>query len=151
MATTIIVAAIASICEKYNISEEQFSLATKVIANGRKAFYIVESLSTPGQEYCVEWNDKHRCLQCKPHNSEACKASANGLQCWHKRAALAVEEYEQAKVRARRQQEQAEVEATKEYQFEQLLRELEDTLSALDAIAEDSDERDALRSCGILV
>jgi hypothetical protein len=98
MAITIILATIESICKKYNITPEQFSLATKVIANGRKAFYIVESLSSPRQEYRIEWNNEHHCLQCKPHNGEACKASAHCLQCWHKRAALAVEEYEQAKV-----------------------------------------------------
>ncbi len=111
---------IAALCSKHNITEEQFSNATKVIANGRKAFYIVESLSAPGQEYRVEWNDEYHCLQCLPHNGEACKASANGLQCWHKRAALAVEEHEQAKVRARRKLEQAEIEATPQYQAEQL-------------------------------
>jgi hypothetical protein len=48
MATTIILATIASICTKYHITPEQFDKATKVIANGRKAFYIVESFSTPG-------------------------------------------------------------------------------------------------------
>jgi len=40
--------------------------------------------------------------------------------------------------------EQAEVEATEEYQLENLLKELEDILDALDAIAQEADERDAL-------
>src|SRR6266571_9170188 len=118
---TLIIATIASICSKYNITPEQFDRATKVIANGRKAFYIVESLSTPGQEYKVEWNDEYKCLQCKPHNGEACPASANGLQCWHKRSALANQEHYKATEQARRQQEQATVEAKQEYQFEQCM------------------------------
>jgi hypothetical protein len=132
MATTIIVVAIAAICSKYNITPEQFDKATKVIANGRKAFYIVESLSTPGQEYRVEWNDEHQALQCKPHNGLACKASVNGLQCWHKRAALAVEEHEQAKMRARRQAEQVEIEATKAYRLERMMYELEASQAVAD-------------------
>ena len=145
MAITIAIVTIAAICSKYNISEEQFSKATKVIANGRKAFYIVESLSTPGQEYRVEWNTEHHCLQCKPHNGEACKASANGRQCWHKRASLAVEEYERAKVRAQRQQEQAEVEATEDYQFEQAVATLTDAMEGLERIAREMDEREQSR------
>lgn len=140
MATTLILITIESICKKYNITPEQFSLATKIVANGRKAFYIVESASVPGQEYRVEWNNEHYCLQCRPHKGKVCKASEYGLQCWHKRAALAVEEYEQARVRAQRRQEQASIEATKEYQFEQLFRDLEDALANLDRIAAKADE-----------
>jgi NTP pyrophosphatase (non-canonical NTP hydrolase) len=49
----------------------------------------------------------------------------------------------------RRLTEQAEVEATEEYQLEQLLKELEDILDALDAIAQEADERDALRLAGL--
>ena len=47
--------------------------------------------------------------------------------------------------RAQRQAEQAAIEATKEYQFEQLLRELEDALDNLDRIARESDEREQSR------
>jgi hypothetical protein len=152
MATTLILITIASFCEKYSITPEQFDKATKVIANGRKAFYIVESLSTPGQEYRVEWNDVFHCLQCLPHNGEACKASAYGHQCWHKRAALAVEEHEQAKARAQRLQEQAEVESTKEYQFEQAIHEFEQAMSKFEQytaefnlIIEEADKREQSR------
>ncbi len=45
--------------------------------------------------------------------------------------------------------EQAEIEATPEYRFEQLLYTLETSLDALDRIAEQSDEREALRSAGL--
>lgn len=144
MATTIIVATIAAICSKYNISEAQFSKATYCESNG-KGFYIVESASVPGQEYRVEWNDEHQCLQCKPHNGPACKASANGVPCWHKRAALAAEERFKATERSRRLNEQAREEATSEYAWEQYFRDLEDALDALDAIAQESDRRAALQ------
>jgi hypothetical protein len=42
--------------------------------------------------------------------------------------------------------EQATVEATEEYQFEQLFRDMEDVLDTLDAIAAESDLRAAQRS-----
>ena len=122
---------------------EQFSKATKVIANGRKAFYIVESLSVPGQEYRVEWNDEHHCLQCLPHTGEACPASKNGLQCWHKRAALAAEEHYRQEQAERRQSEQAEAESDPMYEIEQAFRDLEDSLDAVDRIFEAMDKRDA--------
>ncbi len=128
MAITIIVATIASICAKYHITEEQFSKATYCTSNG-KGFYLVESASTPGQEYRIEWNDEYQCLQCKPHNGEACKASVNGLGCWHKRAALANQEHYKATETARRQREQVEVERSQAYRLERAMHELE-TLQA---------------------
>jgi molecular chaperone GrpE (heat shock protein) len=107
-------------------------------------FYIVESQTEAGKESRVEYNRQYKALSC------TCKAGENGVPCWHKRAAMAAEEHYKATQRVQRANEQAEVEVTKEYQFEQLLRELEDTLDALDALAAESDERDALRSSGVL-
>jgi len=52
-------------------------------------------------------------------------------------------------IRRERLNEQAEVEATEEYQLEQLLKELEDRRYALDAIAQEADERDTLRRAGL--
>jgi hypothetical protein len=138
---TIIVATIASICAKYLISQEQFDLATKVIATGRKAFYIVESLSTPGQEYRVEWNDEHHCLQCLPHNGEACPASKNGVPCWHKRCAMANKEHFKAEQAARRQREQVEAESDPSYEIEHLFAELDRIFEKLDEIAAESDRK----------
>ncbi len=145
MATVVAIVSIVTLCKKHHISREQFDLCTKVIANGVKAFYLVESASVPGQCYRVEWNDEHHCLQCLPHNGEACKASANGVPCWHKRAALANEEYFKAEQAARRKAEQAEIEATPEYQLEQAFRELEEALDKLDEIAAESDRREQAR------
>ena len=147
MTTTIIIATITSIAAKYNITPEQFSKAMRIIdCNRNKVFYQVESQSDPTIDpYHVEFNDQFHCLTC------TCKAGQQGIPCWHKRAALAAEEHYKQAQRRERLQEQAEVEATKLYQFEQLFRELEDALAALDRIAEEADERDALRSCGVLI
>lgn len=66
-------------------------------------------------------------------------------------AALAAHEYYKATEQARRQAEQATVEASAEFQIEVALHDLETSLTAIDRIFEAMDERDALRSCGILV
>jgi hypothetical protein len=146
MITTIIIATIATISAKYNITLEQFDKATRIIdCNRNKVFYLVESQTDPTIDpYHVEFNDQFRCLTC------TCKAGQQGIPCWHKRAALAAEEHYKRAQRRERLNEQARIEATKEYQLEQLFRDLEDALDALDRIAEEADEREALRSCGLL-
>src|SRR6266568_3379348 len=118
----------STLCEKYHLTIEQLSAGTHVVLNGTQHCVIVESASVPGQEYKIIWNSEYKVLQCTAHNGEACKASANGKQCYHKRVALAVIELE----KAQSIREQAEIEATPEYQFEQLFRDLEDALNALD-------------------
>jgi hypothetical protein len=147
MTTTIIIVTIATICAKYNIAPEQFDKAMRIIdCNRNKVFYQVESQSDPTIEpYHVEWNDQFHCFSCN------CKAGQEGIPCWHKRAALAAEEHYKQQVRRERQVEQAAVEATEEYQLDQLFHELETALNALDKIAEESDERDALRAAGLNV
>jgi hypothetical protein len=144
MATTITP---STLCEKYSITPEQLSAGTHIVLNGTEHAVIVESASVPGQSYKVIWNGQYRVLQCTAHNGEPCKASASGKQCYHKRVAMAVIELEKAEAR----REQAEIEAQEYYRFEQAMHELETILDKLDEIALESDERDALRSCGILV
>jgi hypothetical protein len=93
-------------------------------------------IPVPGQEYKIIWNHEHRCMQCLPFNDgPVCKASESGKGCWHRRAALAVLELEKAEALRERQREQAQVEATPQYQLDQLFRELEDALEALDRMA----------------
>jgi hypothetical protein len=116
MATTIIIVTIASICAKYRIDEAQFSKATHCTSNGTNHYYIVESASEPGLEYHVRYSKKYNALSC------TCKASDNGNGCWHRRASLASEEHFKAMQRARRLNEQAEVEASPQYQAEQFER-----------------------------
>ncbi len=131
----------STICEKYNLTIEQLSAGTHIVLNGTQHCVIVESSSVPGQEYKIIWNSLYKVLQCTVHNGVPCKASANGKQCYHKRVALAVIELE----KAQSIREQAEIEATPEYQFEQLFRDLEDALNALDRIAEEANEREKAR------
>jgi hypothetical protein len=144
MQTTTQVTTPTTIAQKYRITIEQLSSATHVVV-GTQHCVIVESSSVPGQEYKIIWNSTHKCLQCTAHNGEACLASTNGKQCYHLRAALALLELERAWVRRGRQAEQAAIEATKEYQFEQIFRDLEDALANLDRIATEADEREQSR------
>lgn len=51
--------------------------------------------------------------------------------------------------REQSRQEQARIESTKEYQFEQALYSLETSLAALDRIKEESQEREAMRAAGL--
>jgi chaperonin cofactor prefoldin len=50
---------------------------------------------------------------------------------------------------AQARNEQRAIEATREYQTEQSLHDLENALNALDRIAEEADEREALQSAGL--
>jgi hypothetical protein len=133
-----LIAAIATIAAKYNVTLEQMDKATHCSTNGEH-FYIVESQSEPNKEYHVKYNSQYNAPSC------TCKAGTNGRGCWHKRAALAAEEYFKATERARRLNEQATVEATEEYQLDQLFNDLEEALDALDRIAEESDRREQSR------
>jgi uncharacterized membrane protein YqiK len=119
---------IATICQKHNITPEQFDRATHCTTNGQH-FYIVESQSEPGAEYHVKFNRQYGKLTC------TCKAGQQAMSCWHMRAAMASEEHYKATETARRQAEQAEIEAQEYYRFEMAMHELESALDALDAIA----------------
>ena len=83
-----------TLTSKYNVTEEQIDACTRVIDNATNTvFYQVESQSNPGTYYKVVYNREHRVLQCTNfENGPVCPASAKGLPCWHKRAALAAEE-----------------------------------------------------------
>jgi SWIM zinc finger len=123
---------------QYNITIEQLDRATKII-DGNTVFYQIDSQTNPGTSYNVRFNHQFGCLTC------TCLAGQQGIPCWHKRAALAANELDKERVRRERQTEQAVVEATEEYQIEQLFRDLEEALDELDRIAEKSDEREAHR------
>jgi hypothetical protein len=129
-----------TVTTKYNVTIEQIDRASKII-DGRdnSVYFQVDSQTTPGTSYNVRFNRQFGKLTC------TCPAGEKGINCWHKRAALAANELEKATANLRRKTEQAAVEATEEYQLEQLFRNLEESLEALDRIAEESDEREALR------
>ena len=142
---TLILITITTLCEKYHITPEQFDKATHCESNGVH-FYIVESQTTPGTEYHVKYNREYNALSC------TCLASDNGNGCWHRRAALASEEHYKATEQARRLQEQAEVESTPEYQFEQAIQEFHQAMSKFEQytaefnqIIEEASEREKSR------
>src|SRR5947207_16019088 len=101
---------VAAICSKHRISQEQFDKATYCITNGQ-GYYVVESQSEAGKEYHVKYNHQFGKLTC------TCKAGQNGVPCWHERAALANQEHYKAEQQARRQREQAEIEAQEYSRF----------------------------------
>lgn len=83
MTTTLNTQAIAT---RYNVTEDQMDLCNRIIdgATG-KPFYQVESQTTADVIYTVRYNVQFHKLSCN------CKAGAEGLNCWHKRAAMACE------------------------------------------------------------
>jgi SWIM zinc finger len=129
-----------TVTTKYNVTIEQIDRATKIIdCNTNTVYFQVDSQTTPGTAYNARFNPQYGKLTC------TCPAGEKGINCWHKRAALAANELEKVTTNLRRKAEQAAIEATEEYQMEQLFRDLEEALDALDRIAEESDEREALR------
>ena len=129
---------------QYNITIEQLDRATKIIdCNTNTVYYQVDSQTNPGTSYNVRFNRQFGCLTC------TCEAGQQGIPCWHKRAALAANELDKVRVRNERKAEQETVEATKEFQIESALQELAEIFRKLDEIAEESDEREALRKAGL--
>ena len=125
---------IKEVCEKHDITPQMFDKATPITWNGSSHEYIVESLFQPDVEYRVTYNPRFGVLLC------TCKQVTG---CWHTRAALAAEEHYEASRLAKRQAEQAEIEATPEYQLDQLFLELDEVFQKIDEIVKEADMRDA--------
>ena len=127
----------SAITEKYQVTQEHIDACERVIdETHNQIFYIVASTSNPGTHYKVFFNRQFGVIQCSPFDGEACPASVKGLPCWHKRAALAADAEYKALKRAERQAEQRQIEATVQYQQEQLQFTIEAasrTLAALEA------------------
>jgi hypothetical protein len=78
------------LCRKYRVTESQISACTRYTDEvNHRVFYLVESASHPGTFYKVSFNPQFGVIQCKPHNGEPCRASLEGLVCWHIRASHA--------------------------------------------------------------
>lgn len=73
---------LADILTENNVSFEQASKVTLIESNG-KHFAKVESQTTAGTEYTVEYNPLFKVLTCN------CPAGQEGRGCWHRRATLA--------------------------------------------------------------
>ena len=129
----------------FAVTQEQIDACERVIdETNHQVFYIVASTSNPGTHYKVIYNRQFGCLQCLPFDGEPCPASVKGLTCWHKRAALAAEAEYKALKRAERQAEQRQVEATEQYQQEQLQFTIEVASRKLTALeAEENGDQEA--------
>jgi hypothetical protein len=84
-----------SINEQYRVTDEQLDAATRFVnCATNEVLYIVKSASEVGKEYKVTWNRHFSRFACE------CKASQNGMCCWHVRSALANEMIYRQNVRA---------------------------------------------------
>lgn len=97
------------------ISQDQIDRCIRLIdPRTNRAYYQVQSESQEDTRYEVRWNLAHKCLTC------TCKGGQAGFSCKHMRWSLAAEaEYKELK-RAERAAEQRIVEATRQYQREQI-------------------------------
>lgn len=103
----------------------------------KQYFVIVPSQSVPGQEYKVVWNAEYKTLQCLPHNGQPCKASENGRSCYHLELAVLAFRAWCAEQRAQRIAEAAAVEATPEYQCEQVEQAMSEAQRRMEAMIEE--------------
>jgi len=84
-----------SIQEQYRVSDSQLDAATRFEnCATHEVLYIVKSATDPDKQYTVRWNRNFSRFQCE------CKASHNGMCCWHVRSALANEMVYRQNVRA---------------------------------------------------
>ena len=80
----------------YQVTENQLDACSRIVdLNQQQVFYLVQSATTPGVEYKVIFDRKHRVITCD------CKAGQEGSGCWHKRAALKAAENFKTDVQAR--------------------------------------------------
>src|SRR5690242_12276623 len=74
----------------YRVTPEQVAACTMIEQTSptHQIFYLVQSASDPTTEYKVQYT-RERGLQCLSWDGgRTCPASAEGIPCWHKRAAL---------------------------------------------------------------
>jgi hypothetical protein len=103
-----------SINEQYRVSDSQLDAATRFVnCATNEVLYTVKSASEANKTYNVTWNTNFSRFQCE------CKASHNGMCCWHVRSALANEMIYRQNVRA--EQEAAQRIAEEKAEMERLL------------------------------
>jgi len=84
-----------SIQEQYKVTDSQLDAATRYInCATREVLYVVQSASSPDVQYQVRWNSTYSRFACQ------CKASHNGMNCWHVRSAVANEVLYRENIRA---------------------------------------------------
>ncbi len=82
-----------TIFQEYRVTPEQVESCQRYIAEvTNQVFYLVPSAHEVGTYYRVNWDLNHGRFGCQ------CKASANGMNCWHVRAAIvSATQYAEAK------------------------------------------------------
>ncbi len=100
-----------SIQEQYKVTDSQLDAATRYInCATREVLYVVQSASSPDVQYQVRWNSTYSRFACQ------CKASHNGMNCWHVRSAVANEVLYRENVRAEAEAAQRIAEEKAEYE-----------------------------------
>ncbi len=81
--------------EQYKVTDSQLDAATRFVnCTTREVLYVVQSATSADVQYQVRWNRQYRRFACQ------CKASHNGMNCWHVRSAVASEVLYRENVRA---------------------------------------------------
>ncbi len=84
-----------SIQESHKVTDSQLDAATRFVnCATREVLYVVQSATSADVQYQVRWNAQYHRFACQ------CKASHNGMNCWHVRSAVANEVLYRENVRA---------------------------------------------------
>ncbi len=107
-----------SIQEQYKVTDSQLDAATRFVnCKTNEVLYVVQSATSADVQYQVRWNSTYSRFACQ------CKASHNGMNCWHVRSAVANEVLYRENVRAEAEAARriAEEEAEEKAEYERLL------------------------------
>src|SRR5260221_4336796 len=97
--------------EQYKVTDSQLDAATRYIeCKTNTVFYLVQSATNADVQYQVRWNRKFSRFACQ------CKASHNGMNCWHVRSAVANEVLYRENIRAEAEAAQRIAEEKAEYE-----------------------------------
>lgn len=99
------------ILNHYGVTEQQISKTEMVEQRSpeHRIFFLVKSSCLDNVEYKVSYDHDHGVLRCESWNGgPPCKAAADGMNCWHRKASLAAWEIFKLE---QRQQAEAETQA----------------------------------------
>jgi len=100
-----------SIQESHKVTDSQLDAAQRFVNSAtREVLYVVQSATSADVQYQVRWNRQYRRFACQ------CKASHNGMNCWHVRSAVASEVLYRENVRAEAEAAQRIAEEKAEYE-----------------------------------
>jgi hypothetical protein len=86
----------SQITNTYRVTEQQLQSVLRCLDPETGAVsYEVQSQSEPETKYLVKWDHRFHMWRCTPLTGHVCPASAQGIVCWHLKAAAATEMMEQ--------------------------------------------------------